>query len=106
MNCKEFEKLIPDYIARKMNYITLKRFSEHMEHCENCKEELTIKFLVTEGIQRLEDGRAFDLQAELNGRLNEAKKEIDRSGKFMRLGFALELIALSMVAGIIVAIFL
>ena len=86
MNCKEFEKLIPNYIEKKMNYLTLKRFSEHMEHCENCKEELTIKFLVTEGIQRLEDGRAFDLQAELNGRFHEAKREIIKSGKLMKLG--------------------
>ena len=106
MDCKEFEKLIPDYIAKKMNYLTLKRFSEHMDKCENCKEELTIKFLVTEGIQRLEDGRAFDLQAELNGRLNEAKKEIEKCGKLMRVGFTLKMIALLMLVGIIIAILL
>lgn len=106
MNCKEFEKLIPDFINKKMKYFTLKRFTEHMAHCENCKEELTIKFLVTEGIQRLEDGSAFDLQAELNGRLNEAKREIERGGKLLKIGFALELLAVSIIGGIVLAIFL
>lgn len=106
MRCKEFEKLIPDYLNRNMNYSTLKRFTEHLECCEKCKEELTIKFLVTEGIQRLEDGSAFDLKAELNGRLNEAGREIAKGGKFLKLGFALQLFALSVVAGILIAIFL
>jgi len=106
MDCKEFEKLIPDYIARKLNYVMLKRFSEHMEKCPNCKEELTIKFLVTEGIQRLEDGSAFDLQAELNGRLDEAKREIEKCAKLMRVGFALKTIAFCMLVGIMIAILL
>ena len=106
MDCKEFEKLIPDYMEKKMNYLMLKRFSEHMDKCVHCKEELTIQFLVTEGIQRLEDGSAFDLQAELNGRLYEAKREIDKCGKFMKVGFALKAIALCMLVGIVVAIFL
>ena len=35
-----------------------------MQECPGCKEELVIQFLVTEGMQRLEDGDAFDLQRE------------------------------------------
>ena len=31
-----------------------------MQECPGCKEELVIQFLVTEGMQRLEDGDAFD----------------------------------------------
>ena len=76
MDCKEFEKLIPEFIEGKLDYPTLKKFSEHMEQCEDCKEELTIQFLVTEGIQRLEDGSAFDLQKELSARMAEAKRKI------------------------------
>lgn len=106
MDCKEFEKLIPDYIAKKLDYLTLKRFSEHMEKCENCKEELTIKFLVTEGIQRLEDGSAFDLQKELSQRMEEAKAKINTCGKFMNLGLALEIFSLCILVGIVICIML
>lgn len=30
-----------------------------MQECPGCKEELVIQFLVTEGMQRLEDGDAL-----------------------------------------------
>ena len=47
-----------------------------MRECPGCKEELVIQFLVTEGMQRLEDGDAFDLQRELELRLAEAKRKV------------------------------
>ena len=51
MNCKEFEKNIPDFISGKLDFLTLQEFGEHMRECPGCKEELVIQFLVTEGMQ-------------------------------------------------------
>ena len=31
MNCKEFEKNIPDFIAGKLDFQTLQEFGEHMQ---------------------------------------------------------------------------
>ena len=98
MDCKEFERLIPDYIMDKLNYESLNRFSEHMEHCEECREELVIQFLVTEGIQRLEDGNVFDLQGELNERLEETRKRVMRNRLFLRVGLGLEVAAVGLLA--------
>lgn len=106
MDCIEFEKLIPGFIEKTLDYPSLKRFVEHMEQCGNCKEELTIQFLVTEGTQRLEDGGAFDLQKELNQRLAEAKRRLKIHGRFLKLGIAMELIAAGLLVGIIVWILL
>ena len=100
MGCKEFEKRIPDFINRRLDYSALKRFSEHMERCENCKEELVIQSLVTEGIQRLEDGNAFDLQSELEQRLEEARRKIRFHGRILHFGIALEILAAVMLIGI------
>ena len=80
MSCKQFEKLIPDFIAKKLDYPDLKRFYEHMEQCADCREELDIQFLVMQGIQRLEDGNAFDLQFELRQRLEETRRKIHIHG--------------------------
>ena len=102
MDFKEFEKLIPGFIERKLDYASLKRFSEHMEQCANCKEELVIQFLVTEGIQRLEDGGAFDLQVELEQRLEEARRKLKIHDRFMKLGILMEIIAVALLAGIII----
>ncbi len=104
MECKEFMSLIPGFLENTLDYATLKRFSEHMENCGECKEELVIQFLVTEGIQRLEDGSAFDLQKELNARLEEAKQKIRFHGGFMRLGLVMEILAVCLLAGVVILI--
>lgn len=101
MNCKEFEKLIPGFIEDKLDYSAMKRFSEHLEQCDNCKEELIIQFLVTEGVQRLEDGRAFDLQKEMDQRLNRIKRKIKIHGNMIKLGIAMEIVAVCLLAGIL-----
>lgn len=102
MDCKEFERLIPEFIERKMDFLTLKRFHTHMGKCENCKEELVIQFLVSEGIQRLEEGDAFDLQRELDQRLAETKRKVKIHDAFLRVGLGLEIAAAFVVAGVVV----
>ena len=106
MNCKEFERLIPDYVEKKMDYLTLKHFSDHMEHCPDCKEELVIQFLVTKGIERLEDGNVFDLQGELNQRLEEARRKVRLYGRISKIGLLLEILAVGICLGIVVYILL
>lgn len=100
MDCKEFEKLISGFIEDRLDYSAMKRFSEHMMQCDNCKEELVIQFLVTEGVQRLEDGRAFDLQKELDRRLNKIKRKIKIHGNMIRLGVVMEIAAVGILIGI------
>ena len=101
MECKEFEKLIPQYLARKLDFLTLKRFYDHREQCKNCGEELDIQFLVTEGIHHLEDGKAFDSQHELNQRLEETKRKIIFHSFFLYLGIVMEITAVGLLVGII-----
>ena len=84
-----------------MDFRTLKEFCEHMEQCEECKEELVIQFLVTEGMQRLEEGDAFDLQSELQGRLEEARLKMRRHKKWIKIGIVLGITAALVIAGLI-----
>lgn len=76
MECKEFEKQIPQFLKQKLDFFGIQRFCVHMDKCPKCKEELVIQFLITEGMARLEDGDAFDLQNELEQRLNEEKRKV------------------------------
>lgn len=106
MECREFKKLIPGFIGRKLDYPTLKIFYEHRESCEECREELAIQFLVAEGIQRLEDGNAFDLQSELGQRLEETRRKIGLNSVFLYIGSAVEMIGASLLVGLFVWILL
>lgn len=73
MTCKDTEKMIPLFLEDNLDTDDLRKFMEHIEKCGECKEELTIQFLVSEGMARLESGNVFDLQNELKFRIEEAE---------------------------------
>lgn len=106
MTCKEFERLIPAFLEQKLDFLTLKKFNEHMETCSDCHEELVIQFLVTEGMQRLEEGSAFDLQSELDERLEDARNRVKFHSLFLYLGAALETIAIALIVGAVMWVLL
>lgn len=60
---------------------------------------LVIQFLVTEGMQRLEDGDAFDLQRELELRLAEAKRKVRFHMAFLKTGAVLEVLTVIFLMG-------
>lgn len=102
MDCKEFERLIPGFIKGQLDYRTLRKFIEHMNSCAECKEELVIQFLVIEGMVHLEEGNAFDLQRELDIRLNEARRRIRIHDSFIYAGQMLETFAVIMLIATVV----
>ncbi len=86
MKCREFEKKIPLYLKNSLDYETMEAFQKHMETCDNCKEELSIQFLVQEGMKHLEIGDSFDLDKEFRNRLELSRRKHRRQGIFIELG--------------------
>jgi len=62
MKCKDFEKQISLYQDNMLSTKELAAFVAHLDECANCREELSIYYLVNEGIMHLDEGGAFDLQ--------------------------------------------
>ena len=106
MTCKEVEKTIPLFLEDDLDTDDLREFLEHIEQCKECEEELSIQFLVAEGMQRLEDGNAFDLQSELGQRLEETRRKISYNSAFLYIGSALEIVASGFLVWIFVWILL
>lgn len=50
MDCKQVTKYIPAFIDEDMAVWDLEQFLLHIEHCPECREELTIQILVAEGL--------------------------------------------------------
>lgn len=90
MNCKEVEKLIPLFLEDDLDTEDLHDFMEHIEKCSECKEELSIQFLVSEGMARLETGNVFDLQNELTVRIENAEHALKIRENMKWLLFMLE----------------
>ena len=76
LNCKQTEKLIMQFIEDDMDHPTKWMFLDHVDQCPSCKEELSIQFLVTTGMQRLENGDTFDLNSELRSRMNTERHHL------------------------------
>lgn len=102
MDCKEFEKKIPAFVANALDYRELKQFLAHVESCAECKEELTIQVLISEGMARLEEGSAFDLQKELKRRMQEAEKHIWLHRMFRYIGITMAAAAFAAVILLVV----
>lgn len=101
MNCKETEKKIPSFLQDELDDSMLEEFIEHVENCSECKEELSIQFLVTEGLERLEKGNNFNLQEELLMKLEGAEHRI---GVHRMLLYILMCLEAAVAASIIIAL--
>lgn len=106
MNCKEAEKKIPLFLDDELDGIDLAEFVEHIEDCPECKEELSIQFLVTEGMEQLEQGNNFNLQKALLFKLGDAddKVRINRILRNILLCLEIAVAAMIIIAVIIVSV--
>lgn len=102
MDCKSVEKLISKFLKDECTPVEEAMVLEHIKNCPDCKEDLTIELLIQEGLNRLESGESFDLNAELEKRLEEKvhkKKERKR-----RISPEAEKVIWDIIGGVLVAI--
>ncbi len=87
--------MIPAYIEDELSADELKEFLDHIDVCPECKEELAIQFLITEGLNTLNTGDSFDLQSSMNEKVQRSHRDIDIHSKLFwirNIGVALVLI--------------
>lgn len=106
MTCKDAEKMIPIFIKNELNYTQLEQFMDHIDACPNCREEVSIQYLVTAGMVRLEEGSAFDLGRELDNLTQSSRAKIKRHKGMQYLGIGLEAAALLGIIAVILVILL
>ena len=69
MNCKETQRLMRLFLENKLDADTAREFIMHVRSCKECMDELTIEYLISGGIQELENADDIDVQMELEKRL-------------------------------------
>ena len=107
MNCKDAEKKIPYFLQDELDGSRLKEFVEHINACSECREELSIQFLVSEGLERLEEGNNFNLQEELLMKLEDAEHQVSIHRILWRVLICLEAaVALAIVVALFVVFWL
>lgn len=82
MLCPECVKKIKPFIEHKLDATDTLAFVHHTNECAECKEELSIEFLVVHGLRKLDSAEAFDLQRELNELIESS---IEKANKHKRI---------------------
>ena len=72
----------------------LEKFMKHVTECEECREELSIQYLVTEGMQHLEKESTFDLQSQLEKKMEGARKKIRARKRVIWFMYFIETLAI------------
>lgn len=78
MDCKETQRCIRLFLTEELNGNTAQKFVEHVHSCNECMEELTIEYLLSEGMSRLENADDIDVKKELEERLNRTVIHVKR----------------------------
>ena len=77
MLCKEAERLVMPYIRRELDDEVMEEFLEHIESCENCKEELEIYYTVEAGIRQLSRGTgSYNIKGELEADIQVSRQRL------------------------------
>ena len=77
MTCREAERLVMPYINGSITDEELEEFLNHIEHCENCREELEIYFTVDVGIRQQDEGTgSYNIQGALETALELSRQRI------------------------------
>lgn len=103
MRCKEAEALIPAYLSDELEADDLKGFLEHIDKCGECREELAIQFLITEGLNSLSTGDSYDLKHAMEERVSRSKGQIKLHDRL----FAMRNFSVALVGGaLLISVFL
>lgn len=105
MECKEVQKNIPAFLNDELTGKAAELFLNHIEECPECREELSIQYLVREGTARLEGGGSFDLSKDLDELIDVSYKKIKNQRRAAMAIYSLEFIAMIAVIFILVLVF-
>ena len=106
VDCKKIERMIPRYLENKLSVYEMQAMLDHMRECKNCKEELTIQYMVSEGLNKAEIENDYNLLQSLENKIIDSYKQI-KSHDFLYFGFVFCIIAIvCLVIGSVVTIIL
>ena len=77
MTCKEAQRLVIPYIRHQLDEETMEAFLDHIDGCEECREELEIYFTVDVGIRQLDEGTGtYNIKGALENALALSRQRI------------------------------
>ena len=100
MNCREFQKRIPEIISDKVSEEYLIDVVKHVEKCKDCYDELEIYFVLEYGLKDDDNKKSMNLIGRLNNRLRKLRNRADRYYSMVSLYNLIKITAYTAIAGL------
>ena len=76
INCSKAEKLIPKYIKGETTDIETTWLLDHIDNCDTCREELTIQYFISEGLDNVEELNDYNLLKGFDRKIKTSRSDI------------------------------
>lgn len=102
MNCIDVQRLILPFINKKLNLKQLEEFTDHVNSCPNCMEELEVYYVLFEGMKQLDEDKELsnNFHDDLQNLLRESDDRILHD-KFLHIRKRIILIILISIVAVI-----
>lgn len=94
MQHNEFIKRIPDFLDDAMNDSDLGDFLDHLKGCRDCREELSIQFLIDKSFEKLETGGTINLKRDMKEYIDLEDHRLRERRRLSRAAYTLETLAI------------
>ncbi|MEG1847489.1 MAG: zf-HC2 domain-containing protein [Lachnospiraceae bacterium] len=101
MECKYYERMILPYLSEELEEEELQDFIKHIATCKGCQEEIAIQYLINDGMQKLEEGKSFNVEKELKDKFLSAQRKISARKRLKLFNIGLEILGILLIAGVI-----
>lgn len=101
MDCREAQSLIVPFIKSELTMEQAKAFFQHIDFCEDCKEELEVYYILLIGLKELDEdpSDSLDLHGQFEEHLSKARERVEKRNweRFPKLIILLSLIGILLV---------
>lgn len=77
MNCREFQKKIPEIIENKIPDEELESVIEHVEKCKDCYDELEIYYVLQYGLNDSDNKQSMNFVGRLDNKIKKMKGHLN-----------------------------
>lgn len=103
MICREWQKMIPGFLDNTLKNQELEGFVKHVRTCKGCYEELEIMFMLSIGLQELNEDRniSYNFSELLENKIKEAEACCGRIKKIHHMNLlVIVILHICLIAGI------
>lgn len=106
ISCKDAEQMIPVYLDGKLGFDETRKLMGHLSQCHDCQDELEIRFLIREGLRRVEIGETLDLKGELDRRIKNSGLMVAMFERIHTAGIIIEVTAVFVLISCVLIMFI